>query len=112
MYVCLSTAPRLQSLSAEPLSNGTLLVEWAVLYTGGSDKIQLDVVIQYGTAGNENQGAMDSIFMSFDPIATSQFVSPVLASARQYTITSHISNEYGSTQQMTYGLFIAKSCIP
>ena len=102
--MCLSTAPRLEFLSARPMSNRTLLVEWAVLYTGGSSKIQLNIVIQYGTAGDEKKGTMDPMVMSFDPSVTSQFVSPLLESARQYTIVSEISNEYGSNQDMTYGL--------
>ena len=87
------------------MSNRTLLVEWEMLYTGGSSKIHLNIVIQlYRAPGDEETAIVDPVVMSFDPSVTRQFVSPVLESARQYTITSEISNEYGSNQEMTYGL--------
>ena len=86
------------------MSNRSLLVEWAVLYTGGSNKLNLNIVIQYGTAGGKEKDTVDPIVMSFDPSVTNQFVSPVLESAHQYAITSEISSEYGSNQELTYGL--------
>ena len=88
------------------LSNNTILVQWALKYTGGSHDINMTIILQsHDLSSNRRRRSLEPVYMEYDvAVEGGAFVTPMLPFGRSYRIDSIIENKYGSRHDTATGM--------
>ncbi len=96
--------PKLTYLNANEWSNGSVLIEWDLLYSGGSSIISFEIHVILQEDRVKRAPPSDLIYHI--SVNTGQLVTRSLETGRIYTIMAVLYNSLGSSEEYTYGEFL------